>query len=113
MHQLLCEPEDRPGSPTSTSVTRPKSMIMQARPFFRGIDWVISSTISSRPLHSHSPQFVQVLLEIHYCPTRSWIGNLGRPQGTRVQDSLIKVPSRPAMSAQIRDLTGFLRSTGA
>ncbi|KAH9083902.1 kinase-like protein [Lactarius deliciosus] len=65
MQQLLCEPEDRLGSQTSTSVTRPNSMIVQARrsafitpsgatrsvdgaelikasrahPFFRGIDW--------------------------------------------------------------------------
>jgi protein-serine/threonine kinase len=62
MQQLLCEPEDRLGSQTSTSVTRPNSMIVQARrsafitssgatrsvdgaelikvhPFFRGVDW--------------------------------------------------------------------------
>lgn len=62
MQQLLCEPEDRLGSQTSTSVTRPNSMIVQARrsafitpsgatrsvdgaelikahPFFRGIEW--------------------------------------------------------------------------
>ena len=31
MQQLLCEPEDRLGSQTSTSVTRPNSMIVQAR----------------------------------------------------------------------------------
>ncbi|KAI0051243.1 kinase-like protein [Auriscalpium vulgare] len=62
MKQLLCEPEDRLGSQASASVTRPNSMIVQARrsgfitpsgglgsvdgadlikahPFFRGIDW--------------------------------------------------------------------------
>ncbi|KAI9511137.1 hypothetical protein F5148DRAFT_975586 [Russula earlei] len=65
MQQLLCEPEDRLGSQTSSSVVRPDSMIVQARrnsalitpsgasragdgaelikatahPFFRGIDW--------------------------------------------------------------------------
>jgi len=62
MQQLLCEPEDRLGSQTSSSVTRPNSMIVQARrsalittsgvtrsvdgvelikahPFFRGVDW--------------------------------------------------------------------------
>jgi protein-serine/threonine kinase len=31
MQQLLCEPEDRLGSQTSTSVSRPNSMIVQAR----------------------------------------------------------------------------------
>jgi hypothetical protein len=31
MQLLLCEPEDRLGSQTSTSVTRPNSMIVQAR----------------------------------------------------------------------------------
>ncbi|KAF8070658.1 kinase-like domain-containing protein [Lyophyllum atratum] len=63
MQQLLCEPEDRLGSQSSASVSRPNSMIMQARrssfipqygstvgsdgadlikahPFFRGIDWL-------------------------------------------------------------------------
>jgi len=63
MQQLLCEPEDRLGSQTSASVSRPNSMIVQARrsgfmaqpgttgnvdganlikahPWFRGIDWV-------------------------------------------------------------------------
>ncbi|TBU55798.1 kinase-like protein [Dichomitus squalens] len=62
MEQLLCEPEDRLGSQASSSVSRPNSMIMQARrsgfvtpqgtmgsvdgahlikahPWFRGIDW--------------------------------------------------------------------------
>ncbi|EJD52588.1 kinase-like protein [Auricularia subglabra TFB-10046 SS5] len=62
MEALLCEPEDRLGSQASASVTRPNSMIMQARrsafiptvsssgsvdgaehikahPWFRGIDW--------------------------------------------------------------------------
>ncbi|KAG8932846.1 hypothetical protein FRC03_000163 [Tulasnella sp. 419] len=62
MEQLLCEPEDRLGSQTSASVTRPNSLAMQARrsgfiashgalgsvdgaellkahPWFRGIDW--------------------------------------------------------------------------
>ncbi|KAH9978983.1 kinase-like domain-containing protein [Lactifluus volemus] len=62
MQQLLCEPEDRLGSQTSSSVVRPNSMIVQARrngfitpsgatrtvdgaevikthAFFRGIDW--------------------------------------------------------------------------
>ncbi|KZT08324.1 kinase-like protein [Laetiporus sulphureus 93-53] len=61
MEQLLCEPEDRLGSQTSSSVSRPNSMIVQARrsgfisttgagnadgahlikahPWFRGIDW--------------------------------------------------------------------------
>jgi len=60
MQQLLCEPEDRLGSQASTSVSRPNSMVVQARrsgfmaqggstdganfikthPFFRGIDWI-------------------------------------------------------------------------
>ncbi|KAJ7200717.1 kinase-like domain-containing protein [Mycena rebaudengoi] len=60
MQQLLCEPEDRLGSQASASVSRPNSMVMQARrsgfmaqsgspdganfikshPFFRGIDWL-------------------------------------------------------------------------
>jgi len=63
MQQLLCEPEDRLGSQSSASVSRPNSMIMQARrssfiphygsavgndgaelikahPFFGGIDWL-------------------------------------------------------------------------
>ncbi|KAJ7045705.1 kinase-like protein [Mycena alexandri] len=60
MQQLLCEPEDRLGSQTSASVSRPNSMVVQARrsgfmvqsgsadganfikthPFFRGIDWL-------------------------------------------------------------------------
>jgi protein-serine/threonine kinase len=31
MQQLLCEPEDRLGSQTSSSVSRPNSMIIQAR----------------------------------------------------------------------------------
>lgn len=31
MEQLLCEPEDRLGSQASSSVSRPNSMIMQAR----------------------------------------------------------------------------------
>lgn len=31
MESLLCEPEDRLGSQASASVTRPNSMIMQAR----------------------------------------------------------------------------------
>lgn len=31
MQQLLCEPEDRLGSQTSASVTRPDSMVVQAR----------------------------------------------------------------------------------
>ncbi|KAI0743570.1 kinase-like protein [Daedaleopsis nitida] len=62
MEQLLCEPEDRLGSQASSSVSRPNSMIIQARrsgfitpqgtmgsidgahlikahPWFRGIDW--------------------------------------------------------------------------
>jgi serine/threonine protein kinase len=62
MQQLLCEPEDRLGSQTSSSVVRPNSMIVQARrsafttpsgvtgggdgaevikahSFFRGVDW--------------------------------------------------------------------------
>lgn len=60
MKQLLCEPEDRLGSQASASVSRPDSLIMQARrsgfstapgggmdgadlikahPWFRGIDW--------------------------------------------------------------------------
>ncbi|KAJ6625905.1 kinase-like domain-containing protein [Mycena sp. CBHHK59/15] len=59
MQQLLCEPEDRLGSQASASVSRPNSMVVQARrsgfmaqsgtadganfikahPFFRGIDW--------------------------------------------------------------------------
>ncbi|KAG9220736.1 hypothetical protein CCMSSC00406_0003835 [Pleurotus cornucopiae] len=62
MQQLLCEPEDRLGSQTSASVTRPDSMVVQARrsgfinpsgsttsvdgveqikahPWFKGIDW--------------------------------------------------------------------------
>ncbi|KIK67177.1 hypothetical protein GYMLUDRAFT_37234 [Collybiopsis luxurians FD-317 M1] len=59
MQQLLCEPEDRLGSQTSSSVSRPNSLIMQSRlsgfvpqdsaadgahlikahPWFRGIDW--------------------------------------------------------------------------
>ncbi|KAI0000573.1 kinase-like protein [Russula vinacea] len=62
MQQLLCEPEDRLGSQTSSSVARPNSMIVQARrsafttpsgvtrggdgaevikahSFFRGVDW--------------------------------------------------------------------------
>ncbi|KAI8992993.1 kinase-like protein [Trametes punicea] len=62
MEQLLCEPEDRLGSQASASVSRPNSMIVQARrsgfitpqgttgsvdgahlikahPWFRGIDW--------------------------------------------------------------------------
>ncbi|THH14240.1 hypothetical protein EW146_g6067 [Bondarzewia mesenterica] len=60
MKQLLCEPEDRLGSQASSSVTRPNSMIVQARrsvlmgvsgsvdgvdlikahPWFHGIDWL-------------------------------------------------------------------------
>ncbi|KII92905.1 hypothetical protein PLICRDRAFT_37711 [Plicaturopsis crispa FD-325 SS-3] len=63
MEQLLCEPEDRLGSQASASVSRPNSMIIQARrsgfmapvgsagsgdgaslikahPWFRGIDWL-------------------------------------------------------------------------
>lgn len=63
MQQLLCEPEDRLGSQSSASVSRPNSMILQSRrsnsisphgnnvsndgadiikahPFFRGIDWL-------------------------------------------------------------------------
>ncbi|KAJ7683241.1 kinase-like domain-containing protein [Mycena rosella] len=60
MQQLLCEPEDRLGSQASASVSRPNSMVVQARrsgfmaqsgsadganfikthPFFRGIDWL-------------------------------------------------------------------------
>ncbi|KAG5638870.1 hypothetical protein H0H81_009173 [Sphagnurus paluster] len=63
MQQLLCEPEDRLGSQSSASVSRPNSLIVQARrssfipqqgssigndgadlikahPFFRGIDWL-------------------------------------------------------------------------
>ncbi|KAF8894073.1 kinase-like protein [Infundibulicybe gibba] len=63
MQQLLCEPEDRLGSQSSASVSRPDSMVLQARrsgfvaprgspgnadgaelikthPFFRGIDWL-------------------------------------------------------------------------
>ncbi|KAI0785612.1 kinase-like protein [Abortiporus biennis] len=62
MEQLLCEPEDRLGSQASSSVSRPNSMVVQARrsafisptgalgsidgahlikahPWFRGIDW--------------------------------------------------------------------------
>jgi len=62
MEQLLCEPEDRLGSQASSSVTRPNSMVVQARrsafiapngtlsgvdgahlikahPWFRGINW--------------------------------------------------------------------------
>ncbi|PPQ77220.1 hypothetical protein CVT25_011066 [Psilocybe cyanescens] len=61
MQQLLCEPEDRLGSQTSSSVSRPDSMVVQARrsgfvsqlvssegdgahlikahPWFKGIDW--------------------------------------------------------------------------
>ncbi|KAI5123667.1 hypothetical protein M0805_001696 [Coniferiporia weirii] len=63
MRQLLCEPEDRLGSQASSSVSRPNSMVVQARrsgfilpdvkagrsvdgaelikahPWFRGIDW--------------------------------------------------------------------------
>ncbi|EJD03128.1 kinase-like protein [Fomitiporia mediterranea MF3/22] len=63
MQQLLCEPEDRLGSQASSSVSRPNSMVVQARrsgfilpdmragksvdgaehikahPWFRGIDW--------------------------------------------------------------------------
>jgi protein-serine/threonine kinase len=31
MQQLLCEPEDRLGSQSSSSVVRPNSMIVQAR----------------------------------------------------------------------------------
>lgn len=31
MQQLLCEPEDRLGSQTSASVSRPDSMIIQSR----------------------------------------------------------------------------------
>lgn len=31
MQQLLCEPEDRIGSQASTSVSRPNSMVVQAR----------------------------------------------------------------------------------
>jgi protein-serine/threonine kinase len=31
MQQLLCEPEDRLGSQASTSVSRPNSMVVQAR----------------------------------------------------------------------------------
>ncbi|CAK5281804.1 unnamed protein product, partial [Mycena citricolor] len=60
MQQLLCEPEDRIGSQTSVSTSRPDSMVTQARrsafvvpgssldgaelikahPWFRGIDWI-------------------------------------------------------------------------
>ncbi|KAK7005676.1 kinase-like protein [Favolaschia claudopus] len=60
MQQLLCEPEDRLGSQASASVSRPNSMVVQARrsgfmaqsgspdganlikahPWFRGIDWL-------------------------------------------------------------------------
>nr|GAT45446.1 kinase-like protein [Mycena chlorophos] len=60
MQQLLCEPEDRLGSQASSSVSRPNSLVMQARrsgfvapngssdganlikghPWFRGIDWL-------------------------------------------------------------------------
>jgi len=63
MEQLLCEPEDRLGSQSSASVSRPNSMIVNARrsafmpmpgpsgntdgadcikghPWFRGIDWL-------------------------------------------------------------------------
>jgi protein-serine/threonine kinase len=31
MQQLLCEPEDRIGSQTSSSTTRPDSLVVQAR----------------------------------------------------------------------------------
>ncbi|EDR11902.1 uncharacterized protein LACBIDRAFT_246709, partial [Laccaria bicolor S238N-H82] len=37
MQQLLCEPEDRLGSQTTVSVSRPDSI---AHPFFKGIDWL-------------------------------------------------------------------------
>jgi len=63
MQQLLCEPEDRLGSQTPSSINRPDSLIVQARrssfvtysgtsrgadgaelikahPWFRGIDWL-------------------------------------------------------------------------
>jgi len=64
MQQLLCEPEDRLGSQASSSVSRPNSMVVQARrsgfimpdmrsggsvdgaehikahPWFRGLDWI-------------------------------------------------------------------------
>jgi len=63
MQQLLCEPEDRLGSQSSASITRPNSMMLQARrsmlvsssnnshredganiikahPWFKGIDWL-------------------------------------------------------------------------
>lgn len=60
MQQLLCEPEDRLGSQTTVSVSRPDSIVVQARrsgfipptgksdgarlikahPFFKGIDWL-------------------------------------------------------------------------
>ncbi|KAJ7793069.1 hypothetical protein B0H14DRAFT_2928349 [Mycena olivaceomarginata] len=70
MQQLLCEPEDRLGSQASVSVSRPKSMVMQARrsgfmapsgtvdganfikvhPFFRGIDRL---NIHDYPAPSH------------------------------------------------------------
>jgi len=61
MQQLLCEPEDRLGSQTTSSVSRPNSIVVQARrsafipqfgasdndgahlikahPWFKGIDW--------------------------------------------------------------------------
>ncbi|KAF7321744.1 Kinase-like protein [Mycena kentingensis (nom. inval.)] len=59
MQQLLCEPEDRLGSQASASISRPNSLVMQARrsgfvapvgasdgaslikahPWFRGVDW--------------------------------------------------------------------------
>ncbi|KAF7315450.1 Kinase-like protein [Mycena indigotica] len=60
MQQLLCEPEDRLGSQSSSSTSRPNSLVMQSRrsgfiapsgtsdgahlikahPWFRGIDWL-------------------------------------------------------------------------
>ncbi|RDB25182.1 Serine/threonine-protein kinase CBK1 [Hypsizygus marmoreus] len=108
MQQLLCEPEDRLGSQSSSSVSRPNSMVIQARrssfippqgntvgndganiikahPFFKGIDW----------------------LNIHRYPT-PYRPELGNPEDTRHFDSDIPpeplAPANGAPADATRDL---------
>ena len=68
-----------------------------------------------RSLRSPSPQpmvLPQMLLEIHYCATRSMDKKFWTSaKHLRSQDSLIKVPGRSAMSAPTKHLTRSLIPT--
>ncbi|KAJ7793081.1 hypothetical protein B0H14DRAFT_3498530 [Mycena olivaceomarginata] len=69
MQKLLCEPEDRLGSQASASVSRPNSMVMQAR---RSGFMALSGTVDGANFIKAHPFFRDIdRLNIHHYPAPS------------------------------------------